>query len=133
MSRLLARATRDEQFPVLGELRQGALEGLMVEAVAQAAALPVAEIRRALMVSGNLGAVARAALTEGQHGLARTEWRALSGLGVLSDDRRRGVFEPQIRSQRPVSSSSRSSSRPLKSKRDTIPITLPSSTIGTWR
>jgi DNA ligase 1 len=79
MSRLLARATQDEQeflvLAVLGELRQGALEGLMVEAVAKAAELPVGEIRRALMVSGNLGAVARAALTEGRQGLARMSVR----------------------------------------------------------
>ena len=40
---------------------------------------------------------------------------------------------PQIRSQRPVSSSSRSSSMPVKSKRETMPTTLPSSTIGRWR
>jgi DNA ligase 1 len=75
ISRLLARATRDEQhflvLAVLGELRQGALEGLMIEAVAQAAGLPVGEIRRALMVSGDLGAVTRRVLTEGRHGLAR--------------------------------------------------------------
>ena len=75
MSQLLARATKDEQqylaLAVLGELRQGALEGLMVEAVAQAAELPVGEIRRALMVSGDLGAVARAALTDGRQGLTR--------------------------------------------------------------
>ena len=43
----------------------------MVEAVARAAEPPVAEIRRALMVSGDLGAVARAALTDGRHGLTR--------------------------------------------------------------
>ena len=75
MGRLLARATREEQdflvLAVLGELRQGALEGLMVEAVAQAAGVPVEEIRRALMVSGNIGATARAALIEGRPGLAR--------------------------------------------------------------
>ena len=75
MSQLLARATKDEQqflaLAVLGELRQGALEGLMVEAVAQAAEIPVGEIRRALMVSGDLGAVARTALADGRHGLAR--------------------------------------------------------------
>jgi ATP-dependent DNA ligase I len=45
-----------------GELRQGALEGVMVEAVAQAAEVPAAEIRRALMLGGSLPAVARAAL-----------------------------------------------------------------------
>jgi DNA ligase-1 len=72
---LFARATRDEQDfllrALLGELRQGAVEGLMVDAVAQAAELPIGEIRRALMVSGDLRAVATAALTEGRQGLAR--------------------------------------------------------------
>jgi DNA ligase-1 len=71
---LLARATADEQDfllrVVLGELRQGAVEGLMVEAVALAAQLPMDEIRRALMVSGNLGTVARAVLSEGRPALA---------------------------------------------------------------
>jgi ATP-dependent DNA ligase I len=46
-----------------GELRQGALEGVMVEAVAQAAGVPAAEVRRALMLGGSLPAVARAALS----------------------------------------------------------------------
>jgi DNA ligase 1 len=72
---LFARATKDEQEflqrAVLGELRQGAVEGLMVDAVAQAAGLPIGEIRRALMVSGDLRVVATAALTEGRQGLAR--------------------------------------------------------------
>jgi DNA ligase 1 len=72
---LLANATADEQDfllrAVLGELRQGAVEGLMVEAVAAAAQLPIDEIRRALLVSGNLGAVARAVLSEGRAALAR--------------------------------------------------------------
>jgi DNA ligase-1 len=71
---LLARATADEQDfllrAVLGELRQGAVEGLMAEAVALAAQLPIDEIRRALMVCGNLGAVARAVLSEGRPALA---------------------------------------------------------------
>jgi DNA ligase-1 len=56
---------------VLGELRQGALAGLMEEALAKAAALPIEAIRRAGMLSGNPGAVARAALTEGRAGLDR--------------------------------------------------------------
>ena len=72
---LLARATPDEQDfllrAMLGELRQGAVEGLMVEAVANAAGVPVDEVRRALMVSGNLSVVARAVMTEGRPALAR--------------------------------------------------------------
>lgn len=72
---LLAQASNDEQtflFRLLvGELRQGALEGLMVEAIAQAAALPLAQVRRAAMYAGNLGNVARAALTGGAAALER--------------------------------------------------------------
>jgi DNA ligase-1 len=72
---LFGRATRDEQEflvrLVIGELRQGALEGLMIEAVARAAGIPVAEIRRAVMLAGSLVPVARAAMTEGKAGLAR--------------------------------------------------------------
>jgi DNA ligase 1 len=72
---LLSRATRDEQdFLVrllFGELRQGALEGVLVEAVARAAAIAPAIVRRAAMMAGDLATVARAALTEGEAGLAR--------------------------------------------------------------
>ena len=75
LSDLFARATEPEQrFLVrllLGELRQGALEGVMVEAVARAAAMPSAEVRRALMLTGDLGEVAATALHEGRLGLAR--------------------------------------------------------------
>ena len=76
---LFARSTNEEQDfllrALLGELRQGAVEGLMAEAVAKAAELPIADIRRALMVSGDLRAVARSALTEGREGLARLSVR----------------------------------------------------------
>ncbi|MFQ5974414.1 MAG: ATP-dependent DNA ligase, partial [Alphaproteobacteria bacterium] len=72
---LLRRATAEEQSflrrLVIGELRQGALEGLMVDAVARAAGIPARQVRRATMVSGELGPVARIALTEGSTGLSR--------------------------------------------------------------
>jgi len=72
---LFARATADEQDFLVrlltGELRQGALEGIMVEAVAKAAGLPAADVRRAAMLAGDLAAVARSALSEGAAGLAR--------------------------------------------------------------
>jgi DNA ligase-1 len=75
LQELFARATKEEQDfllrALLGELRQGAVEGLMAEAVAQAADLPNGEIRRALMVSGDLRTVAKSALTEGRQSLAR--------------------------------------------------------------
>jgi DNA ligase-1 len=71
---LFARATHTEQdFLVrllVGELRQGALEGVMIEAIAAAAGVPVSDVRRAAMFAGELGAVARTALVEGARGLA---------------------------------------------------------------
>jgi DNA ligase 1 len=74
LNSLFARATRDEQQFLLrlltGELRQGALAGVMVDAIAAAAGLPVALVRRAAMYSKSLGAVARIALLEGATGLA---------------------------------------------------------------
>jgi DNA ligase-1 len=81
LGELFARATRAEQdFLVrllVGELRQGALEGVMIEAIAAAAGLPVTVVRRAAMFAGDLGAVARAALVEGAPGLARFSIRPL--------------------------------------------------------
>jgi DNA ligase-1 len=75
LARLFGRATRaEQQFLVrllAGELRQGALEGVMIEAVAAAAGVADSEVRRAAMFAGDLGAVARAALAEGTPGLAR--------------------------------------------------------------
>src|SRR5207237_958867 len=69
---LFARATEEEQDFLLrlliGELRQGALEGLMVAAVARATALDPDGVRRAAMLAGGLGPVARAALTDGAAG-----------------------------------------------------------------
>jgi ATP-dependent DNA ligase I len=64
---LFAKATRQEQDflfrLVIGELRQGAVEGLMLEAVAKAAKVPPEQVRRARMMAGDLPTVARAALT----------------------------------------------------------------------
>jgi DNA ligase-1 len=70
---LLGRATQEEQDFMIrllsGELRQGALDGVMADAVAAAAELPAADVRRALMLRGSLGAVAAAALRDGAEGL----------------------------------------------------------------
>jgi DNA ligase-1 len=71
---LLASATVPEQDflarLLFGELRQGALEGVLVEAVARAANVPAASVRRAVMMAGDLAAVARAVLVEGEAALA---------------------------------------------------------------
>jgi DNA ligase 1 len=75
LSGLLSRATQPEQDflirLIFGELRQGALAGLMAEALATAADVPADEVRRALMLAGELPVVARAVLTEGRPALAR--------------------------------------------------------------
>jgi DNA ligase-1 len=62
---------------LLGEVRQGALEGLVMDAIAKAAGLPASHVRQAAMFSGNLGEVARAALEEGAGGLGRFSLRLL--------------------------------------------------------
>jgi len=63
---LFSKATAEEQdflFRLLtGELRQGALEGIMVEALAKARDLPASDVRRAMMLAGDLGAVAKGEL-----------------------------------------------------------------------
>ena len=69
---LFSRATPEEQEflvrLIAGDLRQGALEGVMTEAIAQAAEVPADEVRRAHQLGGSLTEVARAAL--GGSGLA---------------------------------------------------------------
>ena len=75
LGELLANATEHEQeFLVrllFGELRQGALEGVMADAIARAAQVPVRDVRRASMLAGGLASVARVALTEGGPGLQK--------------------------------------------------------------
>jgi len=71
---LFARATADEQHYlrglVTGELRQGALDGLMLEAVALASGLPAATVRRAAMFAGSMLPVAAAAMAGDADALA---------------------------------------------------------------
>ncbi len=70
---LFASATeREQRFLrglLMGEVRQGALEGVMVDAVARASGVPASEVRRAAMVAGALGAVAGAAIAGGAEAL----------------------------------------------------------------
>jgi ATP-dependent DNA ligase I len=74
LAALLGRATAAEQrflrALLAGDLRQGALEGVMVEAAARAAAVPSTVLRRALMMRGDLGVVAATALAGGAEALA---------------------------------------------------------------
>jgi ATP-dependent DNA ligase I len=84
MQALFARAIEPEQrflrAVLHGELRQGALEGVMVDAVAHAAEVPAADVRRALMLAGDLTPVAAAALADGGDGLARFRLEVLRPL-----------------------------------------------------
>jgi DNA ligase-1 len=70
---LLGRATEEEAGFVkrlfTGELRQGALAGLMTDAIAKAAGVSAELTRRALMLSGDLTRTADLAMTEGEQGL----------------------------------------------------------------
>ena len=82
LSALLAGATADEQGFLMrllvGELRQGALAAIMVEALAQAGQLPVAVLRRAAMYAPSLGALARVALLEGAAALEQFQLQLFS-------------------------------------------------------
>ncbi|MGH2736826.1 MAG: ATP-dependent DNA ligase [Actinomycetota bacterium] len=70
---LFGRATKPEQEflarLLMGELRQGALKGVMTDAIARAAGVPLTAVRRAAMLSGDLGEVALATVAEGTSGL----------------------------------------------------------------
>ncbi len=89
---LFARATPAEQSfltrLLAGELHQGALEGVMVEAVARAAGVPAGEVRRALLLGGSLPAVAEATLSAARppHGPG--------GAGQASPDEGTGTAAP---------------------------------------
>jgi DNA ligase-1 len=73
LGELLARATAPEagflRRLFTGELRQGALGGLMADAIANAAGVGGVLVRRALMLSGDLTHTAEVALSEGEDGL----------------------------------------------------------------
>jgi DNA ligase-1 len=70
---LFGQATDDEQQflrrLLLGEMRHGALDGVMVAAIAKAGDVPDAAVRRAYMLSDDLAAVATAALHGGKDAL----------------------------------------------------------------
>jgi DNA ligase 1 len=84
---LFARATSAEQQflgrLLSGELRQGALTGVMLEAIAAAAQLPVQRVRRAAMYSKHLGAVAAAALLQGETALDQFQLQLFSPVAPM--------------------------------------------------
>jgi DNA ligase-1 len=70
---LISDASREEVEVlvriIFGEMRIGVNEGVMLEALAEASGTPLALVRRALMLTGNLGEVALIAVTQGEKGL----------------------------------------------------------------
>ncbi|MFF4360939.1 ATP-dependent DNA ligase [Streptomyces sp. NPDC001604] len=82
---LMGAATEDEQRFLLGlltgEVRQGALDAVAVEGLAQATGAPSADVRRAVMLAGSLQTVAQALLAEGPAALDR--FRLTVGRPVL--------------------------------------------------
>jgi len=84
---LFALATSAEQeFLVrllVGELRQGALAGVMLDAIAAAANVPAAIVRRAAMYAKNLGEVARLSMLEGSEALARFQLELFSPVAPM--------------------------------------------------
>jgi DNA ligase-1 len=73
LTALFTRATEAEaelmRRVLLGDLGQGALEGLMIDAIARAASVPATAVRRAAMLAGDLAVVAAIAFADGQAGL----------------------------------------------------------------
>lgn len=82
---LLGASTEDEQrflFGLLtGEVRQGALDAVAVEGLAEATGAPSADVRRAVMLAGSLQSVAGALLSDGPGALER--FRLTVGRPVL--------------------------------------------------
>ncbi|MFD5270237.1 ATP-dependent DNA ligase [Streptomyces sp. NPDC058335] len=82
---LMGAATEDEQrfliALITGEVRQGALDAVAVEGLAEATDAPPADVRRAVMLAGSLQTVAQALLTDGPPALER--FRLTVGRPVL--------------------------------------------------
>ena len=95
---LFAAATEDEQRLlrglVTGDLRQGALDALLLEAVAEAAGVPADAVRRAAMLAGGTETVAETAL------LAESPGKALEALAAIGLTVGRGV-QPMLASSAP--------------------------------
>ena len=87
LARLFGAATADEQQLLRGifggELRQGALDGVMVSAVAAAAGVPVAAVRRAAMFTGATAVAARIALVDGRAALDSVSLRPLQPVAPM--------------------------------------------------
>ncbi len=103
---LFAELTADEQGFVarllLGELRQGALAGLLLDGIARAADVPLAAVRRAQMLSADLRLVAETALRDGAPGLAGIGLRLLHPIEPMLAQPAEDVDDALGRIDRPI-------------------------------
>ncbi|HJS90969.1 MAG TPA: ATP-dependent DNA ligase [Steroidobacteraceae bacterium] len=87
LSELFSSATAAERAFLIrligGELRQGALAGVMIDAIAAASGIAVTEVRRAAMYAGSLGEVALVALSAGAAGLDRFQLELFSPVAPM--------------------------------------------------
>ncbi len=97
LRQLFARAAGDEQdFLVrllFGELRQGAVEGVLLDAVARGSGVPAARIRRAAMLAGDPGPVAVAAFAGGADALDAFALRVMQPVQPMLADSASDVAE----------------------------------------
>ena len=97
LGELFARSTAEEQDFLIrllfGELRQGALEGILIEAVARAGRATAAAVRRAVMMAGALAPVTEALLLEGESGLARFTVQVFRPVQPMLADTASGIDE----------------------------------------
>jgi DNA ligase-1 len=97
LAQLLGSATAPEQewlaHLLFGELRQGAQEGILVEAVARAAEVGADQVRRAAMVAGDLLPVALAALEKGPAGLSQFRLQLFTPIQPMLAQTAEGVVD----------------------------------------
>jgi DNA ligase-1 len=97
LGRLFAAATAVERDflarLILGELRQGALEGVLIEGIAEAADIPADEVRRAVMLAADPARVAAVVLEHGAPGLAQFRLEPLSPVQPMLAQPAAGVDE----------------------------------------
>lgn len=90
LGQLMSQATAEEQRflarLILGEMRQGALEGIMAEAIAKACKVPSKLVRRAWMLSGDLARTAQAASQRGAEGLSKFDIQLFQPLAPMLAD-----------------------------------------------
>jgi DNA ligase 1 len=94
---LFGRATADEADFLgrlfVGEMRTGALAGVLTDAVAAASGIAVSRVRRAAMLAGDLGEVARLALVEGDDAVGSVGLRPLRAVQPMLASTSEGVAE----------------------------------------